>query len=54
MDKVDLPYNPNAAFIQKNQFADYQFYIFAVRTYLSFILICVLIEISSQTILFSQ
>lgn len=28
MDKKDLPYKPNAAFIHKNQFADYQLYIF--------------------------
>lgn len=28
MDKAVLPYKPNAAFIHKNQFADYQWYMF--------------------------
>ncbi|XP_060605791.1 matrix metalloproteinase-19-like isoform X2 [Ruditapes philippinarum] len=28
MSKQDIPYKPNAAYIQKNQFADYQWYIF--------------------------
>jgi hypothetical protein len=30
MSKQDIPYKPNAAYIQKNQFADYQWYIFGV------------------------
>lgn len=29
MDKKDLPYKPSAAYIHKNQFSDYQWYIFA-------------------------
>ncbi|XP_053374800.1 stromelysin-3-like [Mercenaria mercenaria] len=28
MSKKDLPYKPNAAYIHKNQFADYQLYMF--------------------------
>lgn len=30
MEKKDLPYKPTAAYIQKNQYSDYQWYLFAV------------------------
>jgi len=32
MEKTDLPYKPSAAYVQKNQYADYQWYMFAVST----------------------